>query len=77
MRLSRVVGLGLVVWAGYVTYKAVEVATRPMPPTPFRGVDIRGIGLPIDLDGARPEDADAFAERFAAVVERRMRTDGW
>ena len=76
MKLRRVIlliGGGL---AGYMTYKVIEVATRPLPPEPVRGVNLRGYGLPIDLEGTRPEDAELFVEQFAAVVERRLAQSG-
>lgn len=72
MRIGRLVLLAGAGLAGYMTYKVVEVATRPIPPAPVQGINLRGHGLPVDLEGVRPEDEVAFAERFAAVVERRM-----
>lgn len=72
MRISRLILLAGASLAGYATYRAIETVTRPIPPAPVQGVDLRAYGLPLDLEGARPEDAEAFAEQFAAVVERRV-----
>lgn len=54
MKLRRIIAVGTV---GYLAWKAIEAATRPIPCQPLRGVRV---------------SPPPFEEQVAAVVHRRQ-----
>lgn len=79
MKLRRIVGWSAAGLAGYMTYKVVEVSTRPIPCQPLRSVRVppepveRFEGtLTGQFPDKTPEQVRATVEHFAQVLERRM-----